>query len=464
MTEGEIDLTKEKSYVRDKKIFWKTVYALLTIALAFLIAGIVMQVVFHQTKAPLWLGLIVALPLAIPLELWNFTDPDTLWRVMSFQDRFLMVCFGFAIGVGSILLYGIALFTHPNFGIKDFFVPGIVIGGLIFGAGVGLAGYFPGTIWIALGQGRRDAIYAVFGGLIGAFTWSAIFGNVRGFFWNTLNFGPITWASVFGITGKIGVFTVSIVFGVILILVFLLLPRYPAAKIRNSCGAHILGYNKKTVQFSAVVSEDLEKYPNSNKYVTKIINESSVENARMTIPLGLAFTITAVAVIILHQIFGESTTYSWIGAQISYMVNPVWAASNSYFQLFGGLHIINGIPVNRPFSEIGWEPFTDTSSFLGGLISATLISRRFMGFKKQVPKIWIHSHNPKLRPLGSFVGAFMVLFGARMANGCASGHILSGDIQMAISSFVFMIFVLLGSWLVLRFFMHMKINSWGYTR
>jgi len=464
MTEGEIDLTKEKSYVRDKKIFWKTVYALLTLALAFLIAGIVMQVVFHQTKAPLWLGLIVALPLAIPLELWNFTDPDTLWRVMSFQDRFLMVCFGFAIGVGSILLYGIALFTHPNFGIKDFFVPGIVIGGLIFGAGVGLAGYFPGTIWIALGQGRRDAIYAVFGGLIGAFTWSAIFGNVRGFFWNTLNFGPITWASVFGITAKIGIFTVSIVFGVILILVFLLLPRYPAAKIRNSCGAHILGYNKKTVQFSAVVSEDLEKYPNSNKYVTKIINESSVENARMTIPLGLAFTITAVAVIILHQIFGESTTYSWIGAQISYMVNPVWAASNSYFQLFGGLHIINGIPVNRPFSEIGWEPFTDTSSFLGGLISATLISRRFMGFKKQVPKIWIHSHNPKLRPLGSFVGAFMVLFGARMANGCASGHILSGDIQMAISSFVFMIFVLLGSWLVLRFFMHMKINSWGYTR
>ena len=78
MTEDEIDLTKEKSYVRDKKIFWKTVYALLTLALAFLIAGIVMQVVFHQTKAPLWLGLIVALPLAIPLELWNFTDPDTL--------------------------------------------------------------------------------------------------------------------------------------------------------------------------------------------------------------------------------------------------------------------------------------------------------------------------------------------------------------------------------------------------
>ncbi|MEM0168158.1 MAG: YeeE/YedE family protein, partial [Thermoplasmatales archaeon] len=88
MSENEIDLTKEKTYDRDRKIFWKTVYALLSLAIAFLLTGIIMQTVFHQTKAPLWLGLLVALPLAIPLELWNFTDPDTLWRVMAFQDRF----------------------------------------------------------------------------------------------------------------------------------------------------------------------------------------------------------------------------------------------------------------------------------------------------------------------------------------------------------------------------------------
>ncbi len=457
-------IIEDASYKKDKYIFWKAVYALLILALSLLIAGILMQVVFHQTKAPLLLGLIVALPLAIPLELWNFTDPDTLFRVMAFQDRFLMVCFGFAIGVGAILLYLVALFTHPNFGIKDFFVPGIVIGGLIFGAGVGLAGYFPGTIWIALGQGRRDAIYAALGGLLGAFSWSVIFGNVKWFFWDTLNFGPITWASIFGITSKIGVFLVSLIFGTILIAVFLLLPRYPKEKIKNSCGYHMLGKSKNKTTFDLVINEDFEKYPKANRYLTRLINESSIENARMTIPLGLAFTITAVAVIILHQIFGESTTFSWIGAQLSYLVNPNWAASNAYFQLFGGLHIVNGVPINLPFSEIGWEPFTDLSSFLGGLIAATLISRRYMGFKPQVPKIWSRSHNPKYRPIGAFVGAFMVLFGARMANGCASDHILSGDIQMAVSSFVFMMFVLLGAWIMLRYFMHMKINSWGYTK
>jgi len=89
-------------FKRDKSIFWKSVYALLILAISLFIGGMVMQYIFHQSKAPLWLGLLVALPLAIPLELWNFTDPDTLFRVMAFQDRFLMVCFGFAIGLGAI--------------------------------------------------------------------------------------------------------------------------------------------------------------------------------------------------------------------------------------------------------------------------------------------------------------------------------------------------------------------------
>ena len=457
------DGSEEKEYQKDKSIFWKTVWGLLILSVLLFAGGLFMQIVLHETKAPLWLGIIVALPLAIPLELWNFSDPDTLFRVMAFQDRFLMVCFGFAIGIGAILLYAAALVTHPNFGIKDFFVPGVVIGGLIFGAGVGLAGYFPGTVWIALGQGRRDAIYAVLGGLLGAFTWSAIFGSVRGFFWNTLNFGPITWASIFGLTSKVDVFLVSLVFGAVLILIFLLLPRYPMIGVKNSCGYHMAGKGEKKISFDPVISEDFEKYPRANRYLTRLINESSIENARMTIPLGLAFTITAVAVILLHQIFGESTTYSWIGAQISYLINPVWAASNPYFQLFGGMHIVNGVPVNKPFSEIGWEPITDLSTFLGGLISSLFISRRFMGFRSQVPKVWSRTHSPKYRPLGSFFGAFLVLFGARMANGCASGHILSGNIQMAISSFVFMIFVMVGAWIVLRYFMHLKINSWGYT-
>jgi len=87
-----------------------------------------------------------------------------------------------------------------------------------------------------------------------------------------------------------------------------------------------------------------------------------------------------------------------------------------------------------------------------------------MKFKPLVPKAWEHRLEPseKMRAMGSFIGTFLVLFGARMANGCASGHILSGNTQMAVSSFVFMIFVLLSSWITLYLLLHLKINKMGY--
>ncbi|AFH42006.1 YeeE/YedE thiosulfate transporter family protein [Fervidicoccus fontis] len=450
---------------KDEKIFLGATVTLLIISLLMLFGGIYMQIVLHETKAPLLLGIVAGMLLAIPLELWNFSDPDTLYRVMAFQDRFLMVCFGFAIGFGAILLYALNLIVpSPNFGIKSFFVPGVIIGGIIFGIGVGIAGYFPGTVWIALGQGRRDAIWALLGGLLGAFTWSLIFGYAKPFFWDTLNYGPITWADILGKTSKIGMFEVSLIFGTVLILLFLILPRYPGEKIKDSCGAHILGLSKSVIQFNDLINEEKEKYPHARPFITRITNESSIKNARYILILGAEFTITAVAVIILHQIFGESTTYSWIGAQLSYLLNPMWAASNLYFQLFGGMHLVNGVPVNNPFSEIGWEPLSDLGTFLGGLISATLISKRFMAFKPLVPKVWERRFGPSetKRAIGSFIGTFLVLFGARMANGCASGHILSGNIQMAVSSFVFMVTVLLSAWIVLYGMLRLKINKIGY--
>jgi len=460
------NVNKTASAEAGKSAFWAMSIFLLMLSIVLLVLGLYYQIALHHTPAPLLLGIAAGFGLGTPLEIWNFSDPDTLMRVMAFQDRFLMVCFGFAIGLGAILLYLFAAIpgVSPHYGIKDFFVFGVVVGGLLFGVGVGLAGYFPGTIWIALGQGRRDAIYAVFGGLLGALTWSLIFGAARGFFWNTFNYGPITWYSIFGIKSHLEIFGTSLVFGAILLGMFLFLPRYPKQPVKESCGFHLAGKNNNVLTFDDMIDDENKKYPNQNQYLIRLTNESSIRNARSIIILGIAFTVIAVAVILLRQIFGESTTYSWIGAQLFYAVNPQYAASNPYWNLFGGMHIVNGKPIDLPFSEIGWEPFSDLGTFLGGLISSIFISKRFMKFKKRVPLVWEHRFGPsdKKRFVGSFFGAFLVLFGARMANGCASGHVLSGNIQMAISSFVFLMAVLIGSWLTLYFVMGLKINNRGY--
>jgi uncharacterized membrane protein YedE/YeeE len=71
------------------------------------------------------LGIVAGILLAISLELWNFSDPDTLYRVMTFQDRFLLVCFGFAIGLGAILLYGLTFsFQIPTLELRVSLFPG----------------------------------------------------------------------------------------------------------------------------------------------------------------------------------------------------------------------------------------------------------------------------------------------------------------------------------------------------
>ena len=45
------------------------------------------------------------------------------------------------------------------------------------------------------------------------------------------------------------------------------------------------------------------------------------------------------------------------------------------------------------------------------------------------------------RYLPSFIGGFILLFGARMADGCTSGHMMSGMMQGSVSGYVFAISV-----------------------
>jgi uncharacterized membrane protein YedE/YeeE len=59
-----------------------------------------------------------------------------------------------------------------------------------------------------------------------------------------------------------------------------------------------------------------------------------------------------------------------------------------------------------------------------------------------IPKIWnrrFGSDASFYDHLFSFLGGIFVLFGARLAGGCTSGHIISGGMQLVASSWVFMI-------------------------
>jgi len=75
-------------------------------------------------------------------------------------------------------------------------------------------------------------------------------------------------------------------------------------------------------------------------------------------------------------------------------------------------------------------------TFLGSALSV-LVSRTFRWEK--VPVTWSQRFGPSTskRLIASFLGGLIIMFGARMAGGCTSGHGISGSLQLAVSSWTF---------------------------
>jgi uncharacterized protein len=86
---------------------------------------------------------------------------------------------------------------------------------------------------------------------------------------------------------------------------------------------------------------------------------------------------------------------------------------------------------------------------LGGL-AAALASRSRT--RQGVPEVWARRFGPSVgrRFVGAFAGGALLLFGARLAGGCTSGHIVSGMSQLAVSGFVFATAVFASGMLVAR--------------
>ena len=75
-------------------------------------------------------------------------------------------------------------------------------------------------------------------------------------------------------------------------------------------------------------------------------------------------------------------------------------------------------------------------TFLGALVSS-LMTKTFRA--EVVPEVWRERFGPSKakRLLGAFIGGVLILYGARMAGGCTSGHGISGSLQLAVSSWTF---------------------------
>ena len=74
---------------------------------------------------------------------------------------------------------------------------------------------------------------------------------------------------------------------------------------------------------------------------------------------------------------------------------------------------------------------------IGGFASSAL-RKGVTGEERFVPDLWRANHGPgrMKRYLVAFLGGFVAIWGARLAGGCTSGHLMSGTMQTAVSGHV----------------------------
>lgn len=109
------------------------------------------------------------------------SNPQRIIDMLRLKDFHLMKAILFGIAVASALLFigmTIGIIEPSHLSIKTSYW-GVIIGGLILGLGWAIAAYCPGTGVAALGDGRKDAIFFVLGGLVGAFIYMLVYANVK---------------------------------------------------------------------------------------------------------------------------------------------------------------------------------------------------------------------------------------------------------------------------------------------
>jgi uncharacterized protein len=144
------------------------------------------------------------------------------------------------------------------------------------------------------------------------------------------------------------------------------------------------------------------------------------------IALGLLLTLATWLV----KPLGVSTQFVVTDAAVVHSVAPEFAEDNKYLAKYG----------EKTDWGIGYGWMLVLGMFVGGGICARVFSNKQPEVDKgSMPIMWVQNFGSSQakRFAAAFLGGVLLLFGARLAGGCTSGHMISGMSQLAVSSFIF---------------------------
>lgn len=152
--------------------------------------------------------------------------------------------------------------------------------------------------------------------------------------------------------------------------------------------------------------------------------------------LGFVFFLA----VLLAKPIGVSTQFVILDGIIADAVNSEfitqtdkgWTSTNDYMAKSGGKYAKNAAnPLNYSFVFV--------FAMAAGALGSSLLRGGIGRDERAMPAIWRvnFGSDPWKRNAVAFAAGFVVLYGARLAGGCTSGHMMSGMMQTALSGYIF---------------------------
>lgn len=145
-----------------------------------------------DTPERMMLGLVTGIVFGFLLQKGGVAKHAVIVGQLIFRDYTVIKVMLTAIAVGAVGFWGLASAGMTSVEVKPAEMGGILSGAVLFGIGMAVVGYCPGTTLAAVGEGRRDAVVAALGMFVGAFIFVQAFDQLSKVQKAAADFGKLT--------------------------------------------------------------------------------------------------------------------------------------------------------------------------------------------------------------------------------------------------------------------------------